>query len=168
MADRPVLRLKAGYKSSGKKPGEITRLEIIRKKQTLIRSGERQSFTNAINPRNTPRGAIKPSARFLKNYSKKQIKADEVGINSPPMSKAGQVHPFVEANIPHDVLCAHAVHVVRNQLGLKQDKLVRQVPTLDHPKPLSRTVTRRAPDGLTEYEKKLWKKMQWYKPGFTK
>lgn len=168
MGSRPILHIKAGVLLPERKPAKrsnpltINRSELIRRKQALIRSGERQSFTHAVKARNTPSGAAKPSARFLKSYDPKQRAAEQSGAR---IKDVGQAPAMMELFIPADVLVAHAVHVVRGQLGLRKDHLVRQIPTLDKPKPKHHEVTRPVPKELTIYERKLWKKMSWYKPG---
>lgn len=138
--------------------------ELLRRKQALIRQGQRMAFTHAVKPmpvipprRNTPAGPLRDSAKFLKYYDPKQKRLD----GGKPMSKAGIPNPLEEMLIPKDVLLSHAVHITRRDLALKQDKLVRSIPTLDMPKPRKRKEARKAPEEYNQAERKLWRKMAW-------
>lgn len=138
----------------------LNQAELLRRRQALIRQGQKIAFTYAVKPApeikrsNTPSGARKPSAKFLKSYDAKQKAAE----------RSVRIQTRLEDIIPHDILLAHAVRVKRAHMGLSRDKLVRDIPTLDKPKALHHRVERKAPEGLTLHEKKLWKNMKWYKP----
>ena len=126
----------------------------------MIRSGQKLAFTNQvkepvnINRRNTPQGAIRAPARFLKSYDPKQRALERKG---PP------IRAKLDEIIPKEILLGHAVNITRRHMGMKADKLVRQIPVLDYPTKPKREQTRRAPNHLTIAEKKQWKRMKWYK-----
>lgn len=118
------------------------------------------AFTNAVKAptklddvpvkrRNTPHGVSRTPAKYLKHYDSKQ-KLLERGPKDL---------------IPKEILLGHAVNVVRKHMALRPDHLVRNIPTLDHPKVSTRAPARLPKDsGLTEGEKKAFRKMKWYVP----
>lgn len=137
---------------------KLNREELIRRRQDLIRQGQKVAFTAQVKPRNTPQGAGRPPAKFLKHCDSRQRYLDR----RTPAIKAD-----LSRIIPKEILLGHAVNVTRRHMALRPDYLVRSLPTLDQPRPSKRATPRKTPEGLTPAEKKLFKKMTWFKLGYS-
>ena len=117
----------------------LNRDELIRRKQALIRQGQKQAFTQAV-------------------------KAFSPLHSSKPIERILRVQARVNRTDVH-ILLSHQTFIKRRQLGLRPDYLVRPLATIEKPKKSKRVIQRRAPEGLTEIEKKTFRRLKWYIPG---
>lgn len=130
--------------------------ELLRRKQALIRQGQKLAFTGTVKPlaKNTPEGRSRPSAHYVKRFDGKQKYLEETVRMRDEDNRRRAQYTF-----PKDVLLAHAVHITRGKLALRQDRLIRAIPTIEKPAPKREIRYPRPTDWTTEYEKKLWREL---------